>query len=857
MPSPRARLVLRPRLIESLNDGMRGKLTLISAPAGFGKTTLANEWAAACGRPSAWLSLDEGDNDPARFLSYLIAALRMISERISAGSPSALPSSRPQPTESVMTSLINDIAGVPDPFLLILDDYHVIESKPVRDALGFLLDHLPPRMHLAVCTRLDPDLPLARLRARGQLTELRSADLRFTPAEAAEFLNGVMGLDLSAKEVAALDGRAEGWITGLHLAAISLQGCADAGAFIASFAGGNSFVTDFLMEEVLHRQPEGIQSFLLRTSILDRLCGPLCDAVIAHPEPLGQETLERLERANLFILPLDGERRWYRYHRLFADLLRQRLDRGAAGDMAALHARASRWFEDNGMELEALVHAAAAGDAESVERLIDGEGRPLHFRSLMAPVLRAIESLPAAALDARPSLRVAYASALLLSGRPTEVEDRLRAVDAALRGAARDEKTRDLEGHAAVLRAITAVTRGETETVVRQSRLAEELLHPDNRPVRMFNSLARGLACQLQGDLAAAARTYSEVIAAGLASGIPAIAVGAASSLGQIQEAQARLPDAAETYRLMLRTVGDPAHMYNFAAHLGLARIFYEWNDLDAALQHGQQGLLLAPQIDCESPAPAEVLLARVKLARRDAAGAADLLAQAAESARRLLFEDHMPAVAAEQVRVLLRQGSISAAARLAEEHDLHACRARVHLARGNPSKALVALEPLRGQADGAGREKERLALTVLRAVAFHEKGEKQEALRLLAEALALAEPGGFVRVFVDEGAAMARLLSDALSGGIMPGFCGRLLAAFPGASGSPLQEAHPLAEALSSRELEVLGLIAQGLSNHEIADRLFVALSTVKGHNLSIFGKLQVRRRTEAVKKARELGLL
>src|ERR671914_1837577 len=358
IPPPQPKVVLRPRLIECLNEGLDRKLSLISAPAGSGKTTLLSEWLAGRSQPAAWLSLDEGDNDPTRFLAYLVAALRTIAPNIGEGLLGALQSPQPPPTESVLTALLNEITTLPDDFVLVLDDYHVIDARPVDDALAFLIEHLPPRMHLVIATREDPNLPLARLRVRGQLSELRAADLRFTPEEAAEFLNQVMGLSLSAEDIAALERRTEGWIAGLQLAALSMRGHKDATSFIKSFTGTHHFVLDYLVEEVLGQQPESVQTFLLRTSILERLCSPLCDAVVSDPSASGQETLEYLERANLFLVPLDDERRCYRYHHLFAELLRQRLHQSAASsmgdelsDVAELHIRASRWYEDNGWEI--------------------------------------------------------------------------------------------------------------------------------------------------------------------------------------------------------------------------------------------------------------------------------------------------------------------------------------------------------------------------------------------------------------------------------------------------------------------------------------------------------------------------
>src|SRR5579885_2875005 len=401
IPPLRPNVVLRPRLIERLNEGLHRKLILLSAPAGFGKSTLLSEWTLGLGRPVAWLSLDEGDNDPARFLAYLVAALQTIAGNIGEGLLGLLQSPQPPPPEAMLTALLNEITTIPDHFVLVLDDYHAIDTKPVDQALAYLIDHLPPHMHLVIATREDPHLPLARLRARAQLTELRAIDLRFTPSEAAAFLNQMMGLTLSAEDIAALERRTEGWIAGLQLAALSLQGQEDATSLIASFTGSHHFVLDYLMEEVLGQQSERVQTFLLHTSILNRMSGSLCDAVVLDSTMSGQATLEYLERANLFIIPLDNERRWYRYHHLFADLLRLRLHQSISSSPALaqsqvneLHLHASAWYEDQGLTMEAFHHAAAANDVERAERLIEEKEIPRHFRGAVTPLLNWLKSLP-------------------------------------------------------------------------------------------------------------------------------------------------------------------------------------------------------------------------------------------------------------------------------------------------------------------------------------------------------------------------------------------------------------------------------------------------------------------------------
>jgi LuxR family maltose regulon positive regulatory protein len=424
IPAPRLNVVLRPRLIERLNEGLHGKLTLISAPAGFGKTTLVSAWVAACQRPTAWLSLDEGDNDPTRFLAYLVAALHTIAPNVGEGVLAVLQSPQSPPTESILTALLNEIATIPDNFVLVLDDYHVIEATPVDTALTFLLEHLPPQMHLLIATREDPQLPLARLRARGQLTELRAADLRFTPDEAAEFLKEVMGLNLSAEEIAALETRTEGWIAGLQMAALSMQGRADATSFIKSFTGIHHFVLDYLVEEVLQRQPDRIRSFLLQTSILDRLSGPLCDAVTGEED--GRGMLEALERGNLFVVPLDDERQWYRYHHLFADVLQARSIEEQSNQDPPLHRRASEWYEQNGLRADAIRHALAAEDFERAAGLVELAWPAMRRSRQEATLLGWVKALPDELVRARPVLSVVYAWALLDGGELEAAEARLR-----------------------------------------------------------------------------------------------------------------------------------------------------------------------------------------------------------------------------------------------------------------------------------------------------------------------------------------------------------------------------------------------------------------------------------------------
>jgi LuxR family maltose regulon positive regulatory protein len=614
--------------------------------------------------------------------------------------------------------------------------------------------------------------------------------------------------------------------------------------------------------------------FLLRTSILDRFCGSLCDAVVLDTRISGQETLEYLEHTNLFIVPLDNERRWYRYHHLFADLLQQRLQRSTAASrcdaesyMKELHFRASQWYEDHGLLLEAFQHAAAANDIERAERLIEGKEIPRHFTGAVVTILHWLESLPTTVMNARPSLWVRYASLLLVTGQITGVEVKLQAAEAALQdteqGAEADDQARDLLGQIAVIRATLALNGYQGESMLAQSRRALEYLRPNNLSSRAAANWTLGVAHNLLGDRAAARQAYIESIALSQAAGDSFNTILSTISLVNVQEADNELHLAAETYRYTLQLLGEKPLPIASEAHLGLARIYYEWNDLEAAQHHAQQSLQLARQFDrvLDRFVLCEVLLARLKLAQGEVDEAATLLAEASQSARQHNFVSRMPEIASAQVLTLLRQGSLSAAAHLAQAHELPLSQARVLLAQGDPSAALAVLEPWRCQVEEKGWQDERLKVLVLQALALDVHGDKDQAVQVLCEALVLAEPGGFIRLFVDEGRSMEDLLSAAAALGMMPDYLRKVLSACEAeqqykatASQPPYQH---LIEPLSPRELEVLQLMAQGRSNHEISERLFLALSTVKGHNRKIFGKLQVQRRTEAVARARELGLL
>ncbi len=897
LPPPRSKVVLRPRLIERLNEGLSAGrppgVTLVSAPAGFGKTTLISEWVSARLKdegggmkeednlhPStvAWLSLDEGDNDPSRFLTYLISAMQTIVPKIGERLLGGLQSPQPPPIETILTTLLNEITTIADNFILVLDDYHVVDSQPVDQALVFLVEHLPPQMQLVIASREDPPLPLARLRVRGQLTELRATDLRFTPAEAAEFLNRVMGLTLSAEAIAALEQRTEGWIAGLQLAALALSGTTatpgqgETTRFIESFTGSHHFVLDYLLEEVLQKQPETIQSFLLSTAILDRLCGPLCDAIVLDPGVPGQATLEYLEHANLFIVPLDNERQWYRYHRLFADLLRQRL-RQAILDVAAHHLRASQWYDANGYMTEAFHHAIAAKDLARAADVAERAWPSMEGTFQTAAWLGWIKQLPEEVIRTRPLLGMQIGRAFSDAGEPETSERYLQDAERGLIDAADLAAFKPLPGTIALIRAYNAQVQGNVADTLKYAELAAQLIPEDDIYRRAQAAITLNFTHWVTGNLEAARRALEDWMTSMTRLGNHVFVVASAFAVADILIEQGRLREARQTYEQALQLAakaGPEAEAITAHHQLGLALLQHELDNAEAFVQHWQQAADLGRQTTLvDWPYRWQVAQARVKASMGDFDVALDLL----DEAQRVYVKNPVPdlrPVAALKTQVYLRQGRLSQAQAWVCECGLsvddepsylhefeYLTLARVLLAEPGVNALLTRL--LRA-AEAQNRTGSMLEILVTQALASRAQGNTPAALATLEHALTLAEPEGYVRIFVDEGEPMRLLLERMKAeGGKMKEYIHRLLAA----SGAR-QDIHPssfipqpLLVPLSPRELEVLRLIAQGLSNQEIADRLFLAVSTVKGYTRTIFDKLQVQRRTEAVARARELGLL
>jgi LuxR family transcriptional regulator, maltose regulon positive regulatory protein len=904
VPPPRPKIVSRLSLFNKLNDSLSTgrKLTLISAPAGFGKTTLLSEWVAGCGRPVAWFSLDDGDNDPTRFLIYLIAALQTIAPKIGDKLLGVLQAPQPPPPESILTALLNEITAVPDHFILVMDDYHLAASKEVDIAVTFLLEHLPPQMHLVITTREDPNLPLARLRVRGQLTELRAADLRFTSSEAAEFLKQVMGLTLSTEDVLILEARTEGWIAGLQLAALSMQGQEDIPGFIQAFAGDHRYIVDYLVEEVLQRQPESIRNFLLQTAILDRLNGSLCEAVTSQPG--GKARLETLQRGNFFLIALDDKRYWYRYHHLFADVLQIHLLAEQPDQVPALHRRASEWYQQNGSAADAIRHALAGGDFERAAGLIELAVPAMSRSRQEATLLGWLKALPDELLHYRPVLSVAYVQMLNASGKFEGVEDRLRNAElwldttadrrarqdapAAEMVVVDDEAFHRLPGTIAITRAGLALARGDVAETVTYARRALDLAAEEDHLTRGAAAGFLGLASWTSGELEAAHRTYADGMMSLQKAGNISDVINGATTLAAIRIAQGRLHDAMRTYEQALQLAieqGTPALLGTADMYVGMSELEREHNDLRAARQH-----LLRSKEQGEHTGFAQnryrwrVAMARILETQGDLHGALDLL----DEAGRLYMSDFSPNVhpiAAWKTRVWVAQGRLADALGWAREQGLsvqddlryvrefeHITLARVLLAQYRNYRAdrsivdaIGLLERLLGAAQEGGRMGSGIEILILEALAHQAQGDNSAALVPLQQALTLAEPEGYIRIFLDEGPLMARLLREAATHGILPGYTSKLLAAFEEqgqerASASPISESptsQSLIEPLSQRELEVLRLFKTELSGPEIARELTIALSTVRTHTESIYSKLNVKTRRAAVIRAIELNLI
>ncbi len=878
VPPVRTTQIARPRLVDLVNGGLDRRLVLVSAPAGYGKTTLVSSWLSKTNASSAWLSLDAGDNDPIRFLQYLLAALRPVAPGIEDGWLGTLQGAQPAQLENVITLLANELAANPGPVVLVLDDFHVIDSEAVLGMVTFLLEHLPQQVHLVVLTRTDPPFPLSRLRARHQLLDIRADQLRFTNSEIAAFLNNSLGLTLSASDLSAMETRTEGWIAGLQLAALSMQGCKDIHRFVSDFTGSHHHIVDYLAEEVLKAQPREVGAFLLQTSVLDRLCGPLCEAVVdtAAGQVDGQAMLEDLERMNLFVIPLDDERRWYRYHHLFADVLRKRLETRFPQSLPGLHRRASRWYEQNGFASEAVQQAIVAGDQDRAAHLIEEHGCNLLMSGEVATLLGWADAIEFES-EARPWLAVQKAWALALTGNLDRVEPTLQAPERLLSPLDPTPEVRTLRGTIAAARAHCANSRGDTRSAADYAHRALEQL-PDCNPIaRSIRSVATSIlgdASWINGDLENAARAYTEAIRLGREAGNLHMVIIADSNLAEVLVQQGQLHRAADTYQEALRMAVRPDGQRSpLAAGLcaGLARLSYELNQLDDAAQSTRLCIDLCRRWgDLSLQAAACAMLARLEQAR----GRPEEATEAARRAEQLAGENPLSPqrsilVKSDLARLWLAQGALERVSQLIRKSGLGAgddvpyqrapeyvILVRALLASGDHENALALSERLLQQAEAAGQMGLVIEVLILRALAFQGTKDSERSLKSLERALTLARPEGFVRSFLDEGEPMTRLLCQAQSRRVRTGFAGELLSMIGPASGATRPSMELLAEPLSTRELEVLKLIQAGATNQKISEELVITIPTVKRHISNIYAKLGVTSRTQAIAIGRELRL-
>ena len=866
IPPLQPNLVQRPRLFKKLNKSLHARLTLVSAPAGFGKTTLVSEWAAAREQPVAWLSLDEDDSDPVRFLLYFAASLQQIEPDLDQEIVGILQTSPSMPMKTAVTALINEIGALTEPIILVLDDYHLIQAEAIHNTLVFLLEHQPAQLHLVITTREDPPIPLSRWRARGQLTEIREHDLRFTASEAAELLNGMMDLKLTPEQLEMLGSKTEGWISGLHLAALSLQGQADVDGFVHAFAGSNRFILDYLIEEVFQQQPPDVREFLLQTAVLEELTAPLCDAVMVDGEKSGsssQTMLERLEQANLFIVALDDARHWFRYHHLFADLLRQRL-RLEKGDTTVYHLRAAAWHEEYGIHSRAIKQYIAAAAWEKAAALIELQSGELQKRGENTTFLHWMQALPQAVIQNHPGLCLAYAWALALSGQPHEAEGFLQVAEVAFR----DNPSQ----YSNVLSAQIHVARirQDLPQTITLSRRALSLIPAAAADARSALALNLGIAHWQSGQIAEAESALSEAQDMARQAQNHHVRLLAMGFLGLVQAAQGELHQAAKQTHAALDWGADyPA---SAMPHLVQGALLYEWNQLEEAGSYLQKAIKLAQRSgnnELESSAQRQwallmqatgnhtAALAALAVAERVAGDNAPQLTRARSHATAVYIALAQNDLETAKQRFAQMQTAASASIFYVQ---LGLIPARLYLAQGDKSSAAVHLAAAYDKAERSGLRYGQIEIRLLQALAA---SGADDALAFLTDALTSAQGQGFRRIFIDKGVDIIPLLHMAGSKQDHPDYCRSLLAEFESTPSSPPTSsasepaAAALVETISAREIEVLQFLADGLTYQEIAQTMFVSVNTVKSHLKSIYGKLSVHNRREAVARARLYHLI
>jgi len=842
---------------------MLGQFTFVSAPAGFGKTTLIAEWVKQrkeAGHQVGWLSLDEYDNELARFLSYLVAALQQVVPDISQRIPNILQSA---PTAiqvlPLMTALVNEIISSEVEFSLVLDDYHLITVPAIHQALIFLLDHLPPLMHLVIISRTDLPFPLSRWRVRGQLSEIRAADLRFTGQETSKFLNH-LGLNLTAKQITTLEASTEGWVAGLQLAALSMQRLPDRAAFINTFSGTHRYVMDYLLEEVFEQQTGEIQQFLLKTALLDRFSAPLCDALLRPTQALpphdSQAILERLERSNLLIVPLDDERQWYRYHKLFAQFLRARLQQSQPDLLSMLYQRATAWYESQNQMPDAIQIALKAKHFSDAARLMSQVGWKMIVRGELMTIRNWINALPNDLIRTDARLAILDAYLLISTGNHQAAEERIQQIDPRPR-----EEHREILGHMASIQAQLASKRGQLKNTIKFSNDSIRLL-PKEKMMRVFAGWNVAYAHWQNGQLEEAEQAYQQALQ--LVEGGNIVIYRILAEYGQMCMTQGRLRQAKPLFlrALQLGTAYGEGEFPLFEAiYNHLARLCLEWNQLAQAEQYLLEAIRLA-QLWGITECLLQNLLLEGEI--KQAQGALEAAQQAIERARQLLDEANWPRftkrLIERQASVALLKGDLTSAqqqlAATSEQSDaLQLIQARLHLAQGQPDKALALLSLL-DEKTGASIWHVMQSLA-LQAVAYHQQKKKAQALASLKQAITLAEPEGYLRTFIDIGPSLQPILRQLAGTTAVTPYLAQLLAVKRTQARIPIHSEPALVDPLSKRELEVLRLIAAGLSNREIAETLVITVSTVKNHLRTIYSKLNVHRRTQAIAKANQLGVL
>jgi len=877
-PLKRANLVPRSRLIENLNNNLfvsgvfSRKLTLVSAPAGYGKTTVVTEWlanlksktthsqietggdiSAGDGFDFAWLSLDEKDNDPALFLKYLIAAFKRNQGNFGSTLEPLFASPQSPPAELLLTALISELSALPSPTILILDDYHFIHSPPIHQQLGFIIEHLPRKLHLVILTREDPLLPIPRLRVAGLLQEIRQEDLRFTESEAQDFIGKTMGLSLTKEDIAKLERRTEGWIAGLQMAALSMQGRDDHSGFVQAFTGSNRYILDYLIEEVIERVSDGVQEFLLKTSILDRLTAPQCEAVSGCENC--QEILETLEDTNLFIVPLDQSRIWFRYHRLFAELLRHRLRVTSSYSESELHKRASKWFAGEGLISDAVHHAITGEDWENAAHLIGEAGDALLKRGELVTLINWYQKIPPELIHKHPDFGLTYAWGLLLLGKFEEGEQLLTYFENI------GKDIPELMGQVATAQAYAARANGDNERVIEKSQIAMELLPESEITSRSNLALNLGLVYWHEGQLREAVQVMNEALELATQVENHYAALTAQVFLARTLASQGVLRGAEERLRKML-DVGEGIPIL-VLVHYDLSNIYYEWNDLRKAWEHAEKGLEICTRSgNREFQNAGHILKALILMAQGNMLGS---LAEA-ETSHALSQEFGIATRArsfACHAQIALRMGDTTTAEHWVDQmpidvdaHSFYRFSSLIHprlmLAQGERLEAASRLDDLLSKATESGWGFAVIAIMALQALAAE---TKKQGVRILNNAMLLSQPEGFIRTYVDAGSDLIPLLKEAAHQGIMPDYVGQILRAF--GDKRKMESVSPLVEPLSKRELEVLRLVAAGLSNKEIAEKLYLSPGTIKTHVHNICGKLGARNRTEAATRAKEINLI